>query len=195
MFHAPFYQRAAVLAVALVVASAIDWRIRRERATRPRQALFLAASGLAGALFGAAHDAVTSSVSPDYFAVLKGLGSENLRTRAILLGAKAGASAGVVLACFVGYVLGRKTEGGMPRWRRLLASWWWTAAGAAAASSVVGLLAWHLIDPAWTADELGSLSADEGRRLVTVWAVHWATYGGAALGALAFLFFRQRAAT
>src|SRR5271167_4903786 len=81
----------------MTVAVAVDfWRHGRE-AARYREYGFIWIAGILGGVVGFANDCITSSISPDYFIMGKGLEPGNdLRLRAGVYGLKAGLSAGIV---------------------------------------------------------------------------------------------------
>jgi len=94
----PFCARVGALVLVAAVVAGVERLVRGDRATRWMEyGALLAGAGL-GSILGAAVDAVTSSISPEYFAFGKGLGAEaGLTQRALLLGAQAGFVGGAVI--------------------------------------------------------------------------------------------------
>lgn len=94
-----FVPRLVTLVALLTLAAGVELLLRGRRATRWRSYAFLLAAGALGAAVGAAIDAVTSSLSPEYFVHGKGLpGGESLRGAALRLGAHAGFAGGCAAA-------------------------------------------------------------------------------------------------
>jgi hypothetical protein len=107
-----FFARLALLVLLMAVIAAIDaWR-NRAKATRWREYSFLLAAGLLGAAVGVVNDHFTSTLSPEYFLIGKGLSLEHFRLQVTLLGFQAGFSAGVILGC--GYLLANNPRPGRP---------------------------------------------------------------------------------
>lgn len=172
----PFPQRLLVLASALVLVSLIELAIRGRSAVRWRYSIFVALSGTLGATHGAAHDAVTSMISPEYFAVLKGLGWDDLRVKAIILGAQAGCSFGVIVAALVAYLnerLRRPHESVVLR--PLLGAWPYIAATSILAAMTTGTVAFAY------------KSGEPNARLLTAWLAHIGSYVGGAAGLVLWL--------
>lgn len=96
-----FYTRALILIVLLTVVALGEIAFRGKSATRWREYLMLLGFAFMGVLYGLLNDACTAHISPDYFAVGKGLGYDNdLYARAVHLGGQAGFAAGAVLGAF-----------------------------------------------------------------------------------------------
>ena len=95
MISIPYWSRLAALLVLAIFMVAYDTHRGSTVRLWEYGCLFLV--GAVGAVYGTANDAITVSISPDYFALGKGLdaGAE-LRSQAIMLGGQAGFSASAV---------------------------------------------------------------------------------------------------
>lgn len=98
MLDLPFTitQRIFGVLILLVIGALIDWLVKREKARRWKDYLFLIGCGAAGAVFGVLIDQVTSRVSPEYFIHGKGIAEEGFKVGVVKLGAQAGMTAGVI---------------------------------------------------------------------------------------------------
>jgi len=175
----------SAVAVSVVL---VDLLVRGRNSTRWREYLVLVVGGAFGAAIGAGIDAVTSSISPDYFAHGKGLGAApGLMLRSVLLGARAGFCAGAVVTGLLLVAAGPLTS---LRWH--------SVAGIASALGSVG--AWSLATAAvcfllsWR--DVRSPPAAPEMRFVLVGWTHAGAYLGAAVRAvlLAWRMARRRAA-
>ena len=181
----PFSYRAGLLAVLMAVAAGVDfWRHGRS-AARYKEYLFIWLAGFIGCVMGGVNDLITSSISPEYFSLGKGLpGGEALNLRAAIYGLKEGLSAGVIAGAVCVYVARGKAAvpplcfGGM---LRLL---WMPAAGAVVGAVLLPLIARHF-DPAGLAARLdGIIAAEPILRFRRVWWIHTGLYSGAVAGLL-----------
>lgn len=167
----PFPQRLLVLASALVLVSLIELAIKGRSAVRWRYSIFVVLSGTLGAAHGAAHDAVTSMISPEYFAVLKGLGWDDVRVKAITLGAQAGCSFGVIVAALVAYLNERmRRPHESVALRPLLGAWPYIVATSILAAMTTGTVAFAY------------KSGEPNARVLTAWLTHIGSYLGGAAG-------------
>jgi len=172
----------ALLAFALVVSS-VDVALHGRSASRWREYALLFLAAAAGALCGAAVDAVTSAVSPDYFVIAKGIrAGEGFRLRAVALGAQAGTGYGALLGGVLLFSAGRGFSRDPPAVRRIVRACltipaWGLAAGAAAliAASISPIsLPWFR--------ELVGIPDDAVRRMSAAWLCHLGLYAGALVG-------------
>jgi hypothetical protein len=108
-----FVTRLALLLVFFTSAALVELVFRGRRATRWREYASILLLGAVGALVGAAWDAATATLSPDYFVYGKGVarGASLLRD-AMLLGARAGFTAGCVAAALLW--MANSPGGGLP---------------------------------------------------------------------------------
>jgi len=170
----------------MVLGSAVDrWR-HGAAATRPKEYGFIWLTGIIGGLAGGINDLITSSISPDYFILGKGLAAgEGFRMRAVLFGAQEGVSAGVIAGAVCVYV----ARGGSrrpPLGFNFLLRWLWRPIGCAAIGALLlPLMAGHA-DPAGLAFKLAD--TDQAATLIPtflrVWWVHCGLYAGLLAGVL-----------
>ncbi|QDV07750.1 hypothetical protein Poly30_32820 [Planctomycetes bacterium Poly30] len=183
MLDLPFSQRILALALLLAMVSGIELSLRGKGAVRWRYSLFVLATGFLGAAYGGVHDALTVQISPEYFSVLERLGSKDLEARAISLGAQAGFSFGAIAAVLLAYLSERRRPaGGEPELVSLVACWRRIALFAFVFSAIGGVGAYAALSDGWTSRSLPTFNARTGRRLLTVWVVHWCTYVGGGAG-------------
>lgn len=184
--HFPFWNRAALLAGLMLVGAAVDrWR-HGEAANRHKEYGFIWLTGIIGCLAGGINDLITSSISPDYFILGKGLaGGEGFRLRAVLFGVQEGLSAGVIAGAICVYV----ARGGSKRppvefnfLFRLLGR---PICCAAAGALLVPVLAGHY-DPAGLALKMSE--TEQAQTIVPaflrVWWIHTGLYAGLLAGVL-----------
>lgn len=174
---------AALLTGAGIVSAALDRKRRGPAATKGAEYARLAALGLAGAIFGAAVDAVTSAHAPEYFTLGKGLADDGLfRLRALAHGAQAGFAAGMVAGAALLFAANPKGDRPPPPVRRL-ATGAATALGLATLGGLIATAIPALTLPAGLRAELTRvLAAEAFTRFETVWRAHVGVYAGAALG-------------
>src|SRR5208337_2373133 len=139
-----------------------------------------------------ANDCVTSTISPDYFTLGKGLEAGNdLRWRAGTYGFKAGFSAGAIGGAVCLFVLGRGSRLSNEQMRGLLRSLWMPVAGAVLLGLVLPTLAGGL-DPFGLSTQLGSLlNDDQIGRFRRVWWIHTGLYAGLIIGLVAMILRRK----
>lgn len=102
----PYIARISLLALLAAVMIGYDYTKHGSGVDRAWEYGFLFAIGLLSAVYGAIHDFITVSLSAAYFVVGKGIeASPQLSANAMLLGAKAGFSAGVIACLLWQYAL------------------------------------------------------------------------------------------
>jgi fructose-specific phosphotransferase system IIC component len=190
-----FGYRVVLLLGLMVIVAAIDRLRHREKATRFREYGFILLTGLIGVLAGFANDLVTSSISPDFFVLGKGLTpGEGLRWRAGFYGAQAGFAAGIVggAVCLLASV--KKSADLTGQLIRLVKVLWVPLAGAILLGAALPLLV-RDADPAHLASKLETLlNPEQIERFRRVWWTHIGLYAGMLLGLMAIIF-RHRCAT
>jgi hypothetical protein len=179
----PYHLGILLLAGALLAVALGELALRGRSATRWCEYLILVALAGLGAGFGAVADSVTVRLSPDYFALGKGLGyCPDLPGAAVLLGVKAGSAAGAVLGC--GYLFAA-SAGGVPRLRAdgILRTSAFPVLLATLCGALLGL-AFRLL--AWEGFSLDVPGLSESQRVdfTTVWGVHIGLYVGGAVGTM-----------
>lgn len=178
----PFWIRLLALAMLMTGAALVDFVRRRDQATRWKEYLFLWGVAGVAALCGAANDAMTVWISPDYFVLGKGLSAEGVRIGAVALGAKAGFSAGAAAAavCLYAASAGRRYPPlELSRWVRLS----WRPFVTAPAGAVLVFLsrdAFHSLRVVRDLTEV--IGPERTAAFVRVWAVHAGVYAGLAAG-------------
>jgi hypothetical protein len=189
----PFSYRVALLAGLMAAAAAFDfWRHGRE-ATRHREYGFVWLAGLLGAAVGFANDCVTSSISPDYFILGKGLEPGNdLRVRAGLYGLKAGLSAGVIGGAVCLFAQPRVPKFSTQQMVRLVRMLWMPVFGALFCGFAMRLTLGKL-DPMRLSIRLDSvLTTNQIEQFKRVWWIHTGLYFGLVLGLIALIIKSRR---
>jgi hypothetical protein len=188
----PFFYRAALLLGLMAIAVAVDfWRHGRE-ASKHREYGFIWIAGILAGVVGFTNDCATSSISPDYFVLGKGLEAGNdLRLRAGVYGFKAGLSAGIVGGAICLFARARNSRFSAEQMRRLLLALWMPALGAVLLGLAL-LIVVGAFDPMGLSARLDSLlNADQIIRFRKVWWIHTGLYAGLVIG-LAAMIIRHR---
>jgi hypothetical protein len=183
----------ALLLGLMAVAVAVDfWRHGRE-APRYREYGFIWITGILGGVIGFANDCATSSISPDYFILGKGLEPGNdLRFRAGVYGFKAGLSAGVVGGAVCLFARARNSRFSSEQMRRLLKALWMPTAAAVLFGLALPIIA-DGYDPMGLSARLASLlDADQIVRFRRVWWIHTGLYAGLVIGLAAMIIREKR---
>lgn len=188
-----FGYRVVLLIGLMAIVAAVDRLRHGEKATRFREYGFILLTGLIGAMAGFANDFVTSSISPDFFVVGKGLmPGEGLRWRAGLYGAQAGFAAGIIggAVCLLASV--KKSADLTVQLIRLIKALWVPLAGAV----LLGVLLPFLVrdaDPVHLANKLETLlNPEQIERFRRVWWMHTGLYAGMFLGLMAVILRHRR---
>ena len=187
----PYTFRVGALLLLAGVMVLHDRLYRQGRGGRVWEYGFLFLTGILGALYGAANDAVTSGMSPEYFTAGKGLSETGpLRQQAVVLGAQAGFSAGAIACAIWQFVLRR-----MPARERclLILRHIWVPFVLALSLAVLFPLVCGHADPLRFAVRLdGTLSAADRPGFLTVWWVHLGTYSGLTAGMGAGIYMTKK---
>ncbi len=178
MLPLPYTVRLLLLALFIGLILIYDHRHPPGRRLRLREYTFLILAGIAGALFGMAADAVTSSISPEYFIHGKGIPESELKPQALALGAKAGFSA-TILGAGILLLFNRKKEP-MIRLARLSMTAFLASAAVAALFGAVQ----HFYPLVHFQDVGEALEAGRAHRFTAVWCIHLGIYAGGGLGFL-----------
>jgi len=172
----------------MLAVSLVDFYRNGARAAKFREYGFLLITGAVGAGFGFANDWITSSVSPEYFTLGKGLEeSPDLRIQAGLFGLRVGFSAGVIGGAVCLYASRRKSAYPPLQFSRLFAMLWMPVTGAilCGMAAPLGFSKW---DPARFSSQLDTvLEAGRISRFRQVWWTHVGLYAGMVLGLAAML--------
>ena len=182
MPNIPFWVRIAALVGLMAIVAGVDLWYRRGLSTRWKEYLFILAAGCVGAVFGSLTDLVTSSISPDYFISGKGLSADGIRGHAMVLGLKAGFSAGGIAGALCLFVSMTKRAGANVSLQTLALLSWRPFLAAVVFGAVVPF-ACVRFDPTGIVDDLGGwLGPDRAARFLTVWHIHLGVYFGLAVG-------------
>lgn len=188
----PFWARIVALALIAAVLSWWDFRKHGAQSTAIREYGFLFLTGVAGAIVGGANDALTSSLSPEYFTVGKELPPGV--SAAVKYGMQVGFSGGAVGGAILLYFGRRKAKSPPIPFDYLSRRLWMPALGA-----LLGGLASPFLAPAWDPFHLASQLREvvPGNRIpqfLLVWRIHAGLYAGliAGLAALLTLELRRR---
>jgi hypothetical protein len=171
------------LAGVLLTVALAELVLRGRSATRWREYLVLVSLAGLGAGFGAAVDSLTVRLSPDYFALGKGLGYRpDLFTAAVLLGVRAGSAAGAVFAC--GFLFAA-TAGGAPRLgaAALLRATAHPLLLASVCGTLFGL-SFRLLAGQGFSLVVAGLSESQRVDFTTVWGIHIGLYLGGVVGTM-----------
>ena len=189
MNNIPYWCRVAALLALAAVLVFHDMRKGSSARLWEYGCLFLV--GIIGAAYGAANDAITVRISPDYFSLGKGLTTEpSLTSNAILLGAQAGFSAAAVACALWLFALRRSPA---PHRCRLIAANAWLPLAAAIVLSIAFPRILSRFDPFGFFQRLdGIISPDRMRSFVMAWWVHTGAYLGLCVGLVAAIMLTRR---
>ena len=184
-----FSYRVALLLGLMVIVSLVDFYRNRARAVKFREYGFVIITGLLGAVVGFVNDLITSSISPEYFTLGKGLEEgPDLRLQAGLFGLRVGFAAGVIGGAVCLYAGRRKSAFPPAKFFRLFQLLWMPVAGAILGGIALPV-ALSKFDPARFASQLNTLlSADGIDRFRQVWWTHVGLYTGMVVGLSAMIF-------
>ncbi len=181
--HFPFSLRIVLLIGFMLIVSLVDFYRKGPQATKFSEYSFLTIAGLLGAIVGLTSDSITSSISPEYFILGKGLEEgPDLRVQAGLFGVRVGFSAGIIGGAVCLYASRRKSTYLPVKCSRLLQMLWMPVTGAILCG--IGLpLGLSKFDPAGFSAQLDTL-LDTGKlsRFRQVWWTHLGLYLGTVIG-------------
>ena len=185
-FH--FSYRVALLLGLMLVVSLVDFYRKGAQAAKFREYGFILITGAVGATVGFGNDLITSTISPEYFTLGKGLEeSPDLRIQAGLLGLRVGFSAGVIGGAVCLYASRRKSAYPPVQFSQLFRMLWMPVAGAILCGIALPL-GFSKFDPARFSAQLDSaLDAGRIRCFRQVWWTHIGLYAGMVVGLTAML--------
>lgn len=178
-----FLVRVSILCAVLGALALFDWLRHRQLATRWREYVFLLLCGFAGGVFGICVDAFTASGSPEYFWLGKDAPDDDrFWPRVFALGFQAGFFAGTIIGglLLVANSMNRRLPA-LPM-SRLFRYVPWIVVAAVAVATAAGLFLpkW---DPLNLQEQMSrTLTPDELRRFMSVWAIHLGLYCGGCVG-------------
>lgn len=175
----PYWCRIALLLLVMSLVAGVDWLRSRRTATKWKEYGFVIISGIIGTVFGFLNDLITSSISPEYFVLGKGIDpGDGLAFRAMSLGMQAGFSAGAIAGAICLYASTRK-DGRPPLVYRRLLGFLWRPVVLAPAMAIPLALFFRQLDPFGFSGELrGILDSQQMERFLTVWRAHVGLYLG-----------------
>ncbi len=178
----PFWVRILVLVALMAIVAGADAWVRRRRARRWKEYLFILAVGCLGAVFGAMIDLVTSSISADYFICGKELSPDGIRWRAMVLGLEAGFSAGAIAGALCLFIGMRNGAGSITLPRVAMLAWRPLVLALVLGAAVPLTCSWF--DPFGYVELLGGTHVGPGGavRFLTVWHIHTGVYLGLGAG-------------
>jgi hypothetical protein len=183
-----FSYRVALLIGLMLIVSLVDFYRNGAQSEKFREYGFVLIAGVVGAIVGFVNDLITSSISPDYFILGKGLEeSPDLRIQAALFGLQVGFSAGVIGGAVCLYASRRKSAYPPAKFSPLLRLLWMPVTGA-----ILGGIALPLVfskfDPARFSVQLYPLLSPESiGRFRQVWWTHVGLYAGMIIGLAAMI--------
>jgi len=187
--HFLFSYRVALLLGLMLVVSLVDFYRNGARAVKFREYGFIIIAGAVGSTVGFVNDVITSSISPDYFFMGKGLEEgPDLWIQAGLFGMRVGFSAGVIGGAICLYASRRKSAQPPAKFSLLFRLLWMPVAGAILCGIALPL-GFSKFDPARFSAQLDTLLA-AGRisRFRQVWWIHVGLYAGMIIGLAAMIF-------
>ena len=129
--HFPFSYRIVLLLGLMILVALVDFYRKGREATKFREYGFVIIAGTIEAAVGLVNDLITSSISPDYFILGKGLeDGPNLRIQAGLFGLQVGFSGGVIAGAVCLYASRRKSAYPPLKFSHLLRMLWMPVTGA-----------------------------------------------------------------
>jgi len=172
----------------MTVVALADLRRNGQQATRFREYGFILLAGAVGAVVGFVNDLITSSISPEYFLLGKGLDEgPDLRFRAGLFGLQVGFSAGIIGGAICLFVTRRKSSDPQVEFGRLLRMLWIPVIAAVFGGLVVPLVC-AKFDPAHFSAQLAPILDDAMiSHFREVWWIHIGLYLGMAIGLVIML--------
>jgi ABC-type cobalt transport system substrate-binding protein len=184
-----FTYRIILLLSLMLIISLVDLYRNGARATRFREYGFILITGAMGGGVGLVNDLITSSISPDYFILGKGLQeTPDLRMQAGLFGLRVGFSAGVIGGALCLYASRRKSPHPPLQFFPLFQALWMPVLGAILCAILLPL-ALSRFDPARLSVQLDTMiSAEKIARFRQVWWAHVGLYAGLVIGLALMIF-------
>lgn len=130
--------------------------------------------GILFSVFGSIHDQLTVTISPEYYAIGKGVGFDSLRLKASFVGLKSGMYAGIVFGCLFLFLNKSWNSTTLYSWLKVIAIF-----------SLISLVLGAIIGYIVSLFGVNVTSAEvENTQYLIVLGWHIGLYGGAVLGLL-----------
>lgn len=184
----PFIWRVILLVALMILVGGIDRAKNGSKATRPHEYGFILVAGVVGTLIAVGCDLCTSTLSPEYFTLGKGLSPEDLQRQVLAFGAKTGFSGGVIAGAILLFACGQHR----PAWKTFYFRLWLPIVAAIAAGLLLPLVASDF-DPAHYSRQLDNLlTAGQIHHFRYVWWTHTGYYAGLIVGVISLIFWNRR---
>lgn len=157
----------------------LDWRKKGWESSRVKEYLFLASMGILAMAYGAIHDLVTVSISPEYFILGKGLSEPHLIWKAVWMGAQASYGPGLLIAALFIIMNNPKKNFEQLSYQKLASLIFWPLCMAIGAALIFGILG--RIDILKYATKLPA-EVNCPSDFLMVWGIHWGSYLGGVIG-------------
>ncbi|MDH5675907.1 MAG: hypothetical protein OEZ06_27535 [Myxococcales bacterium] len=174
------------LGVGLLAGIALYEHRRGRGSDKIREYGFLFGSGLVGAGYALLHDLCTHGLSPDYFAIGKGLESaaRGFWPDVAWLATRAGWSAGLVIGCALLRMNNPQVERRRLGYASLVRALTWPLAASLLFAFIGAWLGPNLLDSEFDTSALHRPGVTDPSAFLTVWGIHIGSYAGALLGLL-----------
>lgn len=182
-----FSSRVILLLSLMIVFAGLDLFRNGRKATRFKEYGFIVLAGIIGCCIGFFNNLMTSSISPEYFVLGKGLSEgEGLRLAAGSLGLRTGFSGGIIGGAICLFGCGRKVA-----FADLFRRFWMPVAGAIGLMLILPLVA-SQFDPMGYGEQLKDVATvEQVRKLLIVWWIHTGLYAGL-IGGVVFMIVTLR---
>ena len=168
-----FYLKILMLIGFFILAGLVDYLVKKNEANRWKEYLFILCFAGLISLVGLVYDQIIVTISPEYFAVAKALGYEDLRFLTAMMGLKAGFVAGCIMSG--SFLMATKSKHVFPLfgWLKFIIPF---TLSMLFIGPVAGLLFY------WNGANPYSLPDGQNMRLLMVWCTQGALYIGTIIG-------------
>ncbi len=178
----PYWTRLGLLGLVLGGIALVDLALKRERATRWREYLFLMVALVLGATYGILVDQVTSRISREYFTIFKGLSELRFGREVVELGAQAGMGGAAIPACIVLLVDSHLRKGRSFQIGRLLGSLRCPLLWSIGMAVLLGAIFRGFVPDSFVEQLVEWVELDRAAALRTVIGAHYGLYLGGVVG-------------
>lgn len=180
------------MVVVSILSAVATWiQIRRRNSAKWKEYGFWMLTGLAGALFAVGNDLITSSISPEYFTIGKGLDSPGALSVSALA-FEAGFLAGIVVGGF--YLMANNPNPDIPQlpYSKLAEYLKYPLMLAVIVALIAGSM--NTLDPFRLMSQAGfHMSTEKAARLLLVSRIHLGLYAGALFGTISGIVLIRKA--